>query len=214
MPHFLKPAALGVAVLAILVLGGVLLARGPTVSNTGGPPPPPSSPPSDAATPSATPALTDTSNWTPFTSERYGYTIQYPPTWVAKPATGDWDFMTSRLDFRTADADSFLSDLARVTAFADDVRLGTTEEQWIAMYYEGTEVNGAQCADLVDPQSITVDGRPAWLVVNDRCADAQAFVFIGSGQASVRTRVHVFAIWRADQQALLEAFLSTVEFQP
>lgn len=82
----------------------------------------------------------------------------------------------------------------------------TSEDEWITAYYEGSEVDSVECDTLIDPQPISVDGHPGSIAVNDACADAQAFVF-------VEGRVHVFAVWRADQEALLEAFLSTVEFQ-
>jgi hypothetical protein len=211
MPYFLKSAMAATAVIAVLIVGGVLLTRGPTTS-VGGPPaasslPSVSTPASAGASPSATPALTDTSNWIPFTSERYGYEIEHPPTWIATPATGDWDFETSRLDWETANADTFLSAQARFSAFASDVPADMSEDEWIAAYYEGSVANGVQCEDFVDWQPISVDGYAGRLAVNDACFDVQAFVFVD-------TRVHVFAIWRENHEALLEAFLSTVEFQP
>jgi hypothetical protein len=37
--------------------------------------------------PTATPAL-DTSSWKTFTNKRWGYSLRYPPTWFALPASG------------------------------------------------------------------------------------------------------------------------------
>lgn len=209
MPYLLKPALMGAAVIAVLIVGGVLLTRGPT-TNVGGPPittPSLSAPDSPGASPSATPTLTDTSDWVAFTSERYGYEIEHPPTWIATPAVGDWDFETDRLDWETADADTFHDALALFSAFASDVPAEMSEDEWIAAYYEGSGANGVQCEDSVDWQPISVDGYAGRMAVNDACSDVQAFVFIDG-------RVHVFAIWRENREALLEAFLSTVEFQP
>ena len=205
MPYFLRSAMVGAAVVAVLIVGGVLLTRGPT-NDIGGPPAASSAPTSTGA-PSATPALTDTANWVPFTSERYGYQIEHPPTWEATPAAGDWDFDADRLDWETADADVFLSSTARFSAFASDVPPDTSEDEWIAAYYVDSVVNGQQCEDTVDWQSVSVDGYAGRMAINDACSDVQAFVFVDG-------RVHVFAVWRENREDLLEAFLSTVEFQP
>lgn len=204
MPYYLKSAMVGAAVVAVLLVGGILLTRGPTNDLPGGPEA--STPASLVVSPSATPELTDTSNWLPFASERYGYEILYPPTWTATRATGEWDFETSRHNFQTTDADAFLGDDARVTAFASDLPAGMSEEEWIAAYYDGSIVEQVECAQFVDAQPTTVDGLPGFLAVTEECFDAQAFVFVGD-------RVHVFAIWRAGREDVLEAFLSTVEFQ-
>ena len=207
MPYFLRSAMVGAVVVAVLIVGGVLLTRGPT-TNIGGPPPASSLlSVSPSASSSATPELTDTSNWVPFTSERYGYQIEHPPTWTATPAAGDWDFETNRLDWQTDDADVVLSAQARFSAFASDVPADMSEDEWIAAYYEGSVANGFNCEDFVDWQPISVDGYAGRMAVTDACFDAQAFIFIDG-------RVHVFAIWREDREALLEAFLSTVQFQP
>lgn len=210
MPYFFKPALLGAAVIAVLIVGGVLLTRGPTTTNIGGPPAassPPSASASAAVSPSATPALTDTSGWVAFTSERYGYEIEHPPTWIATPAIEDWDFETDRLDWETANADNFLSAQARFSAFASDVPADMSEDEWLAAYYEGSVANGVQCEERAVWQPVSVGGHAGRMAVNNACSDVQAFVFIDG-------RVHHFAIWRENHEALLEAFLSTVEFQP
>ncbi|MBA2633069.1 MAG: hypothetical protein H0U86_08740 [Chloroflexi bacterium] len=218
MLTFLKPALAVAAVIAVLVVGGMFLSRGPSAS-VGGPAastpsPSPSASASAAVSPSSSAqALTDTSNWVAFTSERYGYEIAHPPTWDAKPATRDWTFETDRLDFLTEAADSFIDEAApyqiRFTAFADDVPSDMSEDEWITAYYEGSQGDGQQCDALIEklqPIAVTVAGHAGRLLINDPCSDAQAFVFIDG-------RVHVFAVWRENQEALLEAFLSTVKFQ-
>ncbi len=215
---FLKPAIAGAAVVAVLVVGGTYLTGGEapglgaggttTPSPTATASPSPSAPPS----PSPTQALTDTSNWETFTSERYGYEIGHPPSWVVEPATRDWVLERDRDDFRGFGVvDRFHDESANfsvlVSAFAADLPSGTTEDEWIAAYYEGTMVDGHACDELIDGlmESISVDGRPGRIAVNDACSDAQAFVVIDD-------RMHVFAVWRPRHAALLEAFLSTVDF--
>lgn len=216
MPMFLKLAFAGAAVVAVVVVGSMFLNRGPTANVGGSPVTTPSAsvaaPASAAPEPSVAPALTDTSNWAPFTSQRYGYEIAHPPAWTATPSVRDWVFDTDRLEFRSEAADSFIDPTAqyqiRFTAFAVDVPPGTSEDEWITAYYEGSRGDGIPCDALIkelQPIAVTVDGHEGRMWINDGCSDAQAFIFRDG-------RAHVFAVWRADQEALLEAFLSTVKF--
>jgi hypothetical protein len=185
----------------------MFLTRGQEVGTGAAPIATPSPSASPSASPSPSPALTDTSNWVPFTSERYGFALAHPPTWTATPATRDWDFETDRMSPVTPGSDHFIDEDAAykigVVAFATDVQADMSEDEWLAAYYEGLS---ASCGATQGVQPISVDGHEGRLIVHDACSDAQAFVFIDD-------RVHVFAVWRADQEALLEAFLSTVEFQ-
>lgn len=217
MPSFFKIALAGAAVAAVLVVGGMFLSRGPTAT-VGGPAPATPSPSASASptlspSPSPSLALTDTSNWVPFVSERYGYEIAHPPSWTVEPATRDWSIdSVDRLNwmgFAVADRfhDSAPSFAVLVTAFADDVPAGTSEDEWIAAYLEpaGEPVEG--CGNLSeDVRTITVDGRSGTLVNDQPCSATMAIVFSDD-------RVHVFAVWRENQEALLDAFLSEVEFQ-
>lgn len=94
-----------------------------------------------------------------------------------------------------------------VTAFADDVPSDMSEDGWISAYYAGTVAEGVTCMNTLENlQPISVDGHAGKIGINDACSDAQAFVFIDE-------RVHVFAVWRGNQEALLESFLSTVDFE-
>lgn len=216
MHTYLKLAFSGAVVVAVVVGGSMFLSRGPT-DGVGGPrvdTPSPSASAAASVSPSPLPtiALTDTSNWVAFTSERYGHEIGHPPSWVATRATADWSFETSRLDFRTSEADWFIDESSvypiRFSAFAVDVPPGTSDDEWITAYYKGSQAGGQQCDAVIEtlqPIAVTVDGHTGRMLINDPCDDAQAFVFIGG-------RVHVFAIWRPNQEALLEAFLSTVKF--
>jgi hypothetical protein len=183
---------------------------------SGGPSPAPSASviesPSTATSATSSPLpsvlrMTDTSNWQVFKSARYRYQMGHPSTWSVTAADRDWSLRTSRLDYLTSAADQFIDPGATfqvlVTAFADDVPSGTSVEEWIKAYYEGSPQGCGALSEDIRP--ISVDGNPGRLVVADPCSDAQAFVFFGG-------RVHVFAVWRDNQEALLEAFLSTVKF--
>jgi hypothetical protein len=210
MPSFLKPALAGAAVIAVVVVGGVLLTRGPT-DNLGGQPSATPSPSVSTSVdaPSPTPALTDTRNWVSFTSERYGYAIGHPPSWTPTAAVRDWEFETDQPDHLTAAADHFIDRGAAyqilVTAFATDVATGMSEDEWIADFYEG---DPASCSlENKERKAVSVDGHAGMLFIDDNCSDSQAFVLVDG-------RIHVFAIWRANREALLESFLSTVSFQP
>ena len=215
MPTFLKPALAGAAVLAVLVAGGLFLSRS-SAPSVGGPGLGTASPSaSPIPSPSVSAPLPDTADWVTFTSERYRYEMAHPPTWTAAPATRDWSLEADRSDWTGhGAADGFLGiyggEEVLVTAFAADVPADMSADEWITAYYEpeeGAEPPPPECvpsSKAIEP--ISVDGHAGTLVVNDSCGDARAFVITDG-------RMHVFAVWRVDREALLGAFLSTVKFQ-
>jgi hypothetical protein len=169
---------------------------------------------SGASSPSASPAIApspsstvSTAGWVTFTSNRYGYRIAHPPTWTATPATRAWVYGPDRLKQTTLAADQFIDGAATyqilVTAFAVDVATGTSEDAWITAYYQ-TDPDPSCAVKVAALVPMTVGGQPG-RIGTSTCSDSQAFVFLGN-------RVHVFAVWRPNQAALLEAFLSTVQF--
>ncbi len=218
MPSVFKFAMAGAAVVAVLVVGSMLMSRGPT-PDVGGPgistlsPSPLASVPASALSPSPSLAITDTSNWVPFVSERYGYEIAHPPTWTVAPATRDWSLdsvdRTNWMGHGVADRfhESAATFAVLVTAFADDLPAGMSEDEWITAYFEpaGEPVEGCGTSSK-DVRPITVDGHPGTLVNEQPCSDTIAVVCFDG-------RVHVFAVWRENQEALLESFLSQVKFQ-
>jgi hypothetical protein len=174
----------------------------------------------------------DTSEWVPFTSDRYGYTVAHPPSWTATPATRAWDFEIGQrwAASQSEGADQFGGSSAYVlssagylisfTAFAVDVPAGTSEERWMADYYASGPWMWTGCYEYADAEQrpISVDGQRGTMIVGDRGCGASAFVFVDG-------RVHVFGLeahdqpstnpeWQPLRTALLEAFLGTVEFQP
>lgn len=217
MSTSLKLATIAAAV--VLAAGGaaLMLGRmpGAGVGGVGSPAhsiaPSASVPSTSEVTASPTSSLTpiDTSGWKPYTSTRYGYTIAHPPTMSVGPATEDWT-LEDRLDWMGFGvADRFLGSAFLVTAFAADVPNDMSENEWVSAYSEGLETDGGgqPCDGTYEElPSISVDGHAGRLRVNDPCDLAQAFVFIDG-------RVHVFAVWRPNQEALLQAMVSTVAFQ-
>ena len=167
--------------------------------------PTPGQSPSPSIAPSPSAGFGSTAGWLTFTSARYGYEINYPPSWSSDTATRDWVLATDRgSDLLNGQADAWVGGpdgtQIRVAGFAANVPPGTTEDAWLSSYYAGS----AYCSTSQQPTfvPITVDGHPGQL---ETCFDAQAFVFIDQ-------RVYVFSIWRSNQQPLFRAFLSTVKF--
>ena len=187
---------------------------GPTSTPTTAPSPTPS--PTAALTPS--PNLLDTSTWTTYVSERYGFSIAHPADWTEDPAVGDWTFendieawdSTATESFYTAGAADGLG--VRVSAWSVTVGLGTTVEAWIEAYCTGQ--NAGPCAGFVegDVDVKTGDQHPGLL---SQRGDTMAFFLDGQ-------TIYVVAVWREETdpsvqpyggaRRLLEAFTSTLTF--
>ena len=237
--------------LAIVVVLGLVIsacaADAPSATNRGAtapadtPPvttPPPPTPLSPAPSAFPSPVAIDISDWVPFTSDRYGYTIAHPPTWGAIPATQAWTFEADHAQSARCCMHEGSDQFAEVSpytissaishggypiwlrAFAVDVPADPTEDGWIADYYARRPDMAPGYCEYADAERrpILVDRHRGTMVVGDtECADS-AFIFAGS-------QVHVFWLdaydrpaqmpeWQTLKTALLEAFLGTVEFQP
>ena len=84
--------AIAAAVVAVVAIGGVALLRpgessGPGGAPTAAPSPTPSPSAAPSPSPAASPSPISTTGWVPFTSDRYGYTILYPPTHTGIPGS-------------------------------------------------------------------------------------------------------------------------------
>ena len=97
LPELIVVARFGVAAVAVLVIGIVLLNLQPIVGPGRPPSPTPTSTPSPAATPSGP---------TVFTSPNYGYTVTLPSGWSAAPALLRWDGV--RASGPDAESDKFV----------------------------------------------------------------------------------------------------------
>ena len=128
-----------VAVVALLVLGcqsnGAAAPSGEPSPSAAQSTTEPSS--SAEVSPSLDPS--DTSAWLPFVSERYGFSMAYPPDWSAHPGNGDWTFpddtawpagveATDWFDLDGADGS------VAASAWSVALEPGTSADQWFLDY--------------------------------------------------------------------------------
>jgi len=169
-------------------------------------------------TPAPTPTLdpNDTSAWLPFTSDRYGFSMAYPPDWEATHASGTWTFPEDTAwPSGVEHGDWFYLDgeQGSVAASTWSVALepGTTADQWF-LEYCAVEVTPCNGAEAKVPASL--DGHPGWLVPAD---DPQAYFGIDG-------RIYLFVVWQPDYNPalvryggglkLVETFVSTMRLLP
>ena len=82
--------AIAAVVVVVVAIGGLVLLRpgkssGAGDAPTASPSPTPSRSAAPSRSPAASPSPISTTGWVPFTSDRYGYTISYPPTHTGIP---------------------------------------------------------------------------------------------------------------------------------
>jgi hypothetical protein len=156
----------------------------------------------------------DTSAWTPYVSDRYGFSIGHPAGWTELPADHTWtlgadhDWLSSAPEnFRAPDS------TIRVSAWSVPIEPGTTAETWIQTYCPYLHQT---CTDLQDRTvPVTMDGHPGSLV--QYAEDTQAFI-------QVDDRMYVVAAWQPETDPstvrfggatrLLEGYLSTMHLLP
>jgi hypothetical protein len=184
--------------------------------------PGPSSAASSPRTPTTAPV--ETTGWTTYVSERYGFAIGYPPDWTVVPSDHDWTMEADGVDFTSGGHEAFLSPAEDVRVSAWSVPTPTPESSegvmaWVDEYCQGPS---SSCADLED-RAVPLcnerrDCHPGVLVPFE--GDVQAFFTGGSHQG----RMVVVAVWRPEShpsvadhggsRALLQAFLSTMGVCP
>jgi hypothetical protein len=205
MPSSIRLLAVA-AVLAVAGASALLLASGQ-------PDPPPAwsvAPSGPAVTPASTTGAIDTSRWVAFTSARYGYTIRHPADWETTAASRQWTLEQDRTDWISPAQDRIIDEEASYPigwhGFAVDLPAGSSADQWIDAFFEGTTAASGCLVLAADMPSITVGGYHGKLADQQACDDTIAFVF-------VQPRMYVFTIGRENQVALFKAFLSTVSFE-
>lgn len=188
----------------------------------------PSGEPSTSAAPSTTeqsssaevspsPDPNDTSAWLPFVSERYGFSIAYPPAWSAHPANGDWTFPedtawpagVGRTDWFYLEPPDDPSVAA--SAWSVPLEPGTSADQWFLDY---CAVEVTPCDGTEPKHPARLDGHPGWFVPS---SDPQAYFGIGD-------RIYLVVVWQPEDlvtlerygggRQLIEGFLSTMRLQP
>jgi len=187
------------------------------------------SPTTSASAPSETSSSTaspiDTTTWTTFSSDRYGFTIGHPSDWTVLPADHDWTLAADADQWPSTGFESFLSPTGDVGVSAWSVAAdpGTTIEEtadveaWVEQYCEQTNIR--PCTGI-DDRAVQLcnewrDCHPGLLVPFE--SDVQAF-FTGGNYQDVMV---VVAVWRPEthptvaqyggSRRLLEAFLSTMD---
>ena len=172
----------------------------------------------------------DTTGWTTYQSDRYGFAIGHPPDWTVSPAETDWVLESDADDWLSTGHENFVSPDGRVRVSAWSVALDPDRpmwvdsqieswanvEAWVEDYCEAAAnepCNGI--ADRAVPLCLERRDCHPGVLVSFR-EDIQAFFTNGSPGAPMI----VVAIWRpvSDPSAasyggsrqLLEAFLSTM----
>ncbi len=173
--------------------------------------------PGGPATPSsaASPAALDTSAWTTYTSDRYGFSIGHPADWTERPADHTWT-LPADADWLSTASEGFIApgESILATAWSVAVDPGTTADAWIAAYCPLNQTS--PCPPPADRTvAVTLDGHPGSLVQFD--GDTQAFFLVGN-------RMYMVAVWEDDADTrtapyggatrLLEGYLSTVHLLP
>ena len=219
------------AAVAVVVVAGAatLYALGPGSLFGSGPTPSPTIQQTQAPSPSATPIEhIDTTNWTTYESERYGWTIGHPAGWTVIPAEHDWTLGRDAQDVMSSGQEMFMAPSGNVRVSAWSVPFDPDEnpetraqiEAWIERYCE--QASGASCsADLNRAVPLCLEARdchPGLLVQFP--FEVQAFF----GQGIYSGEMVVVTVWWGEDepavaryggsQRLLEAFISTMQVWP
>jgi hypothetical protein len=158
------------AVVVVVVAGIALLGRSP--SNVSGPAAPTPSP-SQASVSSQSPSIAPIGKLIPFTSDIYGYSIDYPEKWVVRKATRVLSGPEPPLD-TSAGVDHFTLPLDRygesqggphgtIVIGSAEVAPGTTLETWTSA------AATALCGAVPTPEDIEIDGESGSLLTIPSC---------------------------------------------
>ncbi len=159
------------AIVAVLLIGGVVLLSPRGEQPTVGGQPTPSASPSAAPSPSsgaAAPTPIDPATWVPYTSERYGYTLDHPADWTIKPSQVDWEPGTvhsevSQWPDEISDAQGgFNAPGYTIYGGRQDLETGQTPKSWTAQYIANKElVSGDACSDISTDryEPVEIDGE-------------------------------------------------------
>ena len=193
---------LAVGVLSVFVLSNRAGGSGATPSASASPAPSASPRPTSSASPTASPM--STADWLPFHSARYGYDAKHPPYLTATASSRQWT-IADQSDWLSPANDRFRGPVG-ITVSAVTLPAGTSRDAWIASLFGSPD----PCSHaLVDLGTKEVDGYPVVFYSEHgvTCGGTSAFVLVGD-------RFYFFFIGLPNYEPTLEAFLSTVRFQP
>jgi hypothetical protein len=172
--------------------------------------------PSPKTAPTPSPNLLDTSRWTIYVSERYGFSIAHPADWTEEPADHDWTLARDAVWPNEA-TEHFVGgpDGAQVAVSAWSVAIdpGTSIDSWLRAYCQKNKADCTRIQDRAVPA--TMDGHVGSLVPFDEVPHT---LFLVDGQ------IYAIACWRPDTDPtvlkysgslrLVETFVSTMRLLP
>jgi hypothetical protein len=186
-------------VVAIVAVGGGMYLLGQRTSVGS-----PAATQASASNPTATTSpSTDTSDWTPFTSAIYGFSVKHPTTWSEQPATG----RSATTPGGDANPDTLWSPGGWPDFKGYEIKLptGTTADKFLQTYT--ADAVSTACYPLPNLWvTTTIDGHPARIAYagcNEHFYFAQATAVIGN-------RIWFFVL-DGPQRELIVPFLSTVK---
>lgn len=208
-----RALAFGAATVVALILSGCRASDSAGSSNESSPSAAlPTTESSLSAPDASSPAPDDTSRWLPFESERYGFSIAYPPGWEAHPSDGRWTFPKDtawpegmeRSDWFYLDgADGAVA----ASAWSVKLRPGVSADEWFSDY---CAVEVTPCDGTEPKTRASLDGHAGWFV---RSSEPQAYF-------GIRDRIYLVVVWQpGDHPALkpygggrqlVETFVSTM----
>lgn len=211
------------AVLAVVVAGCTSDDPDPVASTA------PSTSSSTSAAPSTADTPIDSSDWTTYTSDQYGYEVGHPPDWTAIPASRSWEAADAGDPLGSPSHDAFRSpdDDIRVSVWQVPLEPGTTiesREDFVAWAEEYCQESGSTPCSGIDDRAVDLclekyDCHPGLLVPFS--TDVHGFFTAGIYPGDAMT---VVAVWRGNSapaaapyggsQRLLEEFLSTMQVWP
>jgi len=199
----------GIAAIAVILVGGLLLFRPGANQQTGGPGP--SGPgsggpqgPSTAPSGAQLPALTET-----FTSPRHGFSVHYPAGWTAKAATLAWEPGALNLWNTGVNDELSSAGVARFSGASQALAAGQTADAWLAAYAGGADPTTWPAVDIGGQSGkVDYDGGPAASgTVAPGGVMYDAVVVVGG-------RAYNFNMDGLIDRPTFEAFLATVTFDP
>jgi hypothetical protein len=203
----------GIAAIAVILAGGLLLFRPGSDIQTGGPGPSvpgpngslgPSAAPSGSPMGAQVPSLTET-----FVSTRHGFSVHYPAGWTVTNATVAWAPGGSNVWNSGINDELSNVGVARFSGASQALGAGQTGEQWITAYAGGGDPTTWPAVDIGGQAGkIDYDGGPAaGGTVAPGGVMFDAVVVVGG-------RAYNFNMDGQVDRPTFEAFLATVTFDP
>ena len=221
-PTMTTPVRVG----AIVALGALLVAGVAAIGGAGrgGPTPsqaPAASAPAAVAPSAVSPAILSTTG-VPildqvFTSPRNGFSVNYPTSWAAVPATKSWPHGAA-LQWGDPTLDSIQGADARFVVAAQPLGADATPEQWFKAYCSTGAVDATKCADApASWEKIQIAGVTAYVDVDGILAPGGTIAPGGKifdAVAVVANAAYAFTLDGNVDRPMFDAFLKTVQFLP